>query len=206
MTSPGGPDQNHPQGDPPQGHPGWGAPQQPPAGYDPPPAYNPTGYDPSGYNPPGYAQPPAYNPPGYDPAQSYPGAQAGGRRPGTVTAAAVIGIVWGVLGALFALVLMLGAFALGVPVVGLILLLALALYVGLVVAGVQALQGRSPRLLLVLSYVAIGLSVVQLVVSLAASGGNAYNGILGIVIPGVIVFLLMQAQSKQYYASRGISY
>jgi hypothetical protein len=185
MTSPTGPEQNYPQGGGPQGQPAWGAPQQPPAGYNPPPAYNP---------------------PGYDPAPSYTGGPASGRRPGTVTAAAVIGIVWGVLGALFALILMLGAFALGAPLVGLILLLALALYVGLIVAGVQALQGRSPRLLLLLSYVAIGLSVLQLIVSLAATGGNAFNGILGIVIPGVIVFLLMQQQSKQYYAARGIGY
>jgi hypothetical protein len=201
MTSPTGPDQNHPPEGGPRGRPTWGAPQQPPAGYEPPPAYNP----PPPYNPPaGYDPPPAYNPAGYDPAQSYPGAPAGGRRPGTVTAAGVIGIVWGVLGSLFALVLMLGAFALGVPLVGLVLLLGLALYVGLVVAGVQALQGRSPRLLLLLSYVAIAISVVQLVVSLAASGGNAYNGILGIVIPAVIVFLLKQPRSKEFYASRGI--
>jgi hypothetical protein len=195
MTNPTGPDQNHPHGGAPQGQPGWGVPQQPPAGYDPPPAY-PAGYDPV----------PSSYPSGTDPTSSYPGGPATGRRPGTVTAAAVIGIVWGVLGALFALLLMLGAFALGVPLVGLILLLALALYVGLVVAGVQALQGRSPRLLLLLSYVAIGLSLLQLVVSLLASGGNAFNGVLGIVIPGVIVFLLMQPPSKQYYASRGISY
>ncbi len=185
MTSPTGPDQNQPQ----EGQPVWGAPQQPPPGY----------------GAPGYG-PPAYNPSGYDPAQPYAGGPPTGRRPGTVTAAAVIGIVWGVLGTLIALVLMLGAFTLGVPLLGLILLLGLALYVGLVVAGVQALQGRSPRLLLLLSYVAIVLSVLQLVVSLVASGGNAFNGVLGIVIPGVIVFLLRQPQSREFYAARGIGY
>jgi hypothetical protein len=43
-------------------------------------------------------------------------------------------------------------------------------------------------------------------VSAISTDGNVFSGILGIIIPGVIVFLLMQPQSKQYYASRGISY
>ncbi len=189
MSSPTGSDPNYPQGGGPQGgQPGWSPP--------PPPS---TGYDPQGYTAPNYA-------PHYAPAPSYGGGPATGERPGTVTAAAIIGIVWGVLGALFALVLMLGAFALSAPLVGVILLLGLALYVGLIVAGVQALQGRSPRLLLMLSYVAIGLSLLQFVVSLVASGGNGLNGVLGIVIPGVIVFLLLQPRTKEHYAARGISY
>ena len=184
MSNPTGPEQNYPQGGAPQGgqQPGWNAPQ---------PGYSPQGY----------------NAPGYEPAPSYAGGPAPtGQRPGMVTAAGIIGIVWGVLGALFALLLMLGAFALGVPLIGLILLVALALYVGLAWAGIQVMQGKSPRLLLLLSYVAIALSLLQLIVSLVASGGNAFNGILGIIIPGVIVFLLLNPQSKQYYASRGISY
>jgi hypothetical protein len=184
MTNPTGPDQNYPHGGAPQGQPGWGVPQQPPAGYNPPPGY----------------------PAGYDPAPSYPGGPAAGRRPGSVTAAAVIGIVWGSLGALFGLLVTLGAFALGLPVAGLLFLLSTVLSVALLVAGVQVLQGKSPRLLLMLSYVAIALSLVSLIVSLVAEGGNAFNGILGIVIPGVIVFLLKQPQSQQYFASRGISY
>ena len=195
MTTPGS-HENLPQGEAPHGQPGWGPPPPPPAGQ---------GY---GSAPQGYGSGDA---PGHGPTPTYAGSPAGygagsGPRPGTVTAAGVIGIAWGVLGALIALLLMLGAFALGAALIGLILLVALALYVGLVIAGVQALQGKSPRLLLLLSYVAIGVSLLQLVASLVASGGNAFNGILGIIIPAVIVFLLMQPQSKQYYASRGISY
>jgi hypothetical protein len=181
MTSPTGPDQNDPQGQSP-----YGAPQQPPAGY------SPQGYDPqSGYNPS-----PAY---GGGPA-------AAGQRPGMVTGAAVVGVVWGALGALLALLVMFGAFALGAALFGLVALVAVALYGALLFAAIQTLQDKSPRLLLILSYVAIGLSLLQLVLSIAATGGNAFNGILGILIPGVIVFLLLQPQSKQYYASRGISY
>jgi hypothetical protein len=110
------------------------------------------------------------------------------------------------LGALFGLIIMLTAFGLGAALAGLIFLVSTAASVGLLVGGIQALQGKSPRLLMLLCYVAIGLGVLSLIIAFAATGGNAFGGILGIVIPGVIVFLLMQPQSKQYYASRGISY
>jgi hypothetical protein len=191
MSTPTGSEQNYPQGGAPQGgQPGWSAPPPPPA------EYNPPGYSPQGY---GAA-------PGYDPAQSYAGGPPPGQRPGTVTAAAVIGIVWGAIGALFGLLLMFAAFALGAALAGLILLVSTALSVALIVAGVQVLQGKSPRLLLLLSYLAIALSVLTLIVALVAEGGSAWTGILGIIIPGAIVFLLMQPQTKQHYASRGISY
>lgn len=192
MTSPSGSDPNYPQGgaqgqpgwSAPQGQPGWSAPQEPPAGYSPA----------------------GYGAPAHDPAESYGGPDPAARRPGQVTGAAVVGIVWGAIGGLLSIVVMLGAFALGVPVAGLVFLLSAALYVGLLVAGVQVLQGRSPRLLLLLSYVAIGLSVLSLVLSLVSTGGEVYSGLLGIVVPGVIVFLLMQPQSKQYFAARGLRY
>src|SRR3954452_8013799 len=71
------------KGGAPQGQPGWGAPQQQP------------------YEQPGYQQ----QPPGYQPAPSYSGGPAGygapaAKRPGAVTAAAVIGVVIGGLGTL----------------------------------------------------------------------------------------------------------
>jgi hypothetical protein len=147
--------------------------------------------------------------PGYTPAPSYSGVPSGygaGQRPSQVSAAAIMGIVWGALGALFGLIIMLTAFGLGAALAGLIFLVSTAASVGLLVGGIQALQGKSPRLLMLLCYVAIGLGVLSLIIAFAATGGNAFGGILGIVIPGVIVFLLMQPQSKQYYASRGISY
>jgi hypothetical protein len=175
-----GSDPNYPQGGAPQGQPGWGAPQNQPQGYGAPQGYNAPG-SPSGYGP------------------------AAGARPGMVTAAAIVAIVWGALGALFGLLALSLAFLLG-ALYGLIIILSIALSVALLVAGIFVLQGKSPKLLLLISYIAIGVGVLSLIINFAQSGGNAFSGILGIIIPGVIVALLMQPPAKQYYASRGMSY
>jgi hypothetical protein len=161
-----------------QGQPGWGTPPQP-QGYQPAPSY---GNQPAGY-----------------------GAQSG-QRPGMVTAAAIVGIVWGGIGALFSLFVMLAAFGLGAGLAGLIFLLSLAFSVALLVGGVFVLQGKDPRLLLYSCYAAIVLGLISLIVSIAATGGNAFNGILGFIVPGVIIALLFQAQSRQYFAARGQKY
>jgi hypothetical protein len=185
MSSPTGPEQNYPQGGAPQGQPDWNAPQQPAPGY-------------------GAA-------PGYNPAPQYSGAPAGyggpaGQRPTQVTAAAVIGIVWGALGSLFGLIVMLAAFGLGSALFGLIFLLSLAFSVALLVGGIFVLQGKPPKLLLYASYAGVVLGVLALIFSLVATGGNAFSGVLGLIITGAIAFLLMQPQSKQYFASRGQTY
>ncbi|MGY1739876.1 MULTISPECIES: hypothetical protein [unclassified Blastococcus] len=173
------PDPNSPPYGAPQGQPGYGAPQ------------------------PGYGAPQ----PGYGPPQGYGGyGGPAGQRPGMATAAAIIGIVWGGLGTLFGLLVMLAAFGLGAAFVGLIALVSLAFSALLLWAGIQVLQGRSPRLLLLISYVAIGLAVLSLVASLIQDGGSAASSVLGFVIPGVIIGLLFQQPVKQYYAARGQSY
>ena len=183
MTSPTGPEQNDPQGQSP-----YGAPQQPPAGY------NPQGYDPRQ---------------GYNPAPAYSGGPAAtGQRPSQVTAAAIIGIVIGGLGALFGL---LALFAIGLvfqvnALLGILSLLSLAAAVVVLIGGIQVLQGKSPRLLLLGSYASIALQLVSLIVSIAVGYGFSFLSLLGFILPGLIVFLLMQPQSKQYFASRGISY
>ena len=176
MTTPTpGSDPNYPQGGAPQGQPGWGAPQQQP---------------------------------GYNPAPQYSGAPAGyggGARPGMVTAAAIVAIVWGALGALFGLLALSLAFLIG-AFYGLILLISVALSVALLVGGIFVLQGKNPKLLLMISYVAIGVSLLSLIIGVIQSGGNAFSGILGIIVPGVIVALMLQPQSKQYFAARGQAY
>jgi hypothetical protein len=180
MSSPTpGSDPNAPQAGTPQGQPTWGAPQGSPA-------------------------------PGYDPAPSYSGAPAGyggqtGQRPGMVTAAAIVAIVWGGLGTLFGLLIMSVAFSV-FAVLGLLVLLAVVLSVGLLVGGIFVLQGKSPKLLLYLCYAAIVINLIELIIALTQSGGSAFSGILGFIVPGVIVALLLQQQSKQYYASKGMSY
>jgi hypothetical protein len=175
MSSPGS-DQNLPQGGAPQDHSGWGA---------PPP------------------------PPGYGPAPTYSGAPAGqgaptGRRPGMVTAAGVVGIVWGALGLLFGLLALSILFAFG-ALFGLLALVSVVLSAALLWAGIQVIQGKSPRLLLLISYVAIGINLVTMIIGISEGAGIA-GYLLGFIVPGVIVFLLLNQQSKQYYASQGISY
>jgi hypothetical protein len=122
-----------------------------------------------------------------------------------VTAAAIIAIVWGALGALFGLLALSLAFLIG-AFYGLILLISVALSVALLVGGIFVLQGKNPKLLLLISYIAIGVSLLSLIIGIIQSGGNAFSGILGIIVPGVIVALLMQPQSKQYFAARGQAY
>jgi hypothetical protein len=183
MSSPTGPEQNHPQGGAPEGSPGWSAPQQPAPGYGPAP--------------------------GYDPAPRYSGAPAGyggasGQRPAQVTAAAVIGIVIGALG-------ILGVFAIGVyfafdAVLGLLSLLSAVAAVVLLVGGIQAIQGKSPRLLLLGSYAVIGIELLRLIWGVVSGYGFLYLGAFSLLLPGLIVFMLMQPQSKHYYAARSISY
>jgi hypothetical protein len=183
MSSPTGSDPNYPQGGAPQGgQPGWSA---------PPPGSSPQGY----------------NAPGYSPAPSYAGGPAPtGQRPGMVTAAAIVAIVWGGLGLLFGLLALGVAFALG-AFYGLILLIGVVVSAALLWSGIQVMQGKSPKLLLLICYVAIGINLLSLIIGLAQGGGaSAFSGILGFIIPGVIVALLLNSQSKQYYASRGISY
>jgi hypothetical protein len=177
MSMPTGSDPNYPQGGAPQGQPGWSAPQQPTPGYQPAPTYSGA---PAGYG------------------------AAAGQRPGMVTAAAIIGIVTGALGVL-------GLFAVAVlfafsAILGLLSLLAVAAAVVTLVGGIQAIQGKSPRLLLLGSYAAIGVQLLQFIWAMVSGYGFLFFGFLGLILPAVIVFLLMNAQSKQYYASKGISY
>jgi hypothetical protein len=178
MSSPTpGSDPNYPQGGAPQGQPGWGAPQSPEQGYTPAPSYS---------------APPA-------------GSGATGQRPGMVTAAGIIGIVWGALGLLFGLLGLAIAFSLLGGLYGLLVLIGVVVAAALLWAGIQVIQGKSPRLLLLISYVSIGLNLLTLIWA-ATQGASIFSGLLGFIIPGVVVFLLLNPQSKQYYASRGISY
>ena len=149
---------------------------------------------------------PQQPPLGYGPAPSYAGQPAGAanQRPGMVTAAAIIGIVIGALG-------ILGIFGVGVyfafdVVLGLLSLLSVAPAAVTLDGGIQAIQAKSPRLLLLGSYAAIAVQLLLLIWGVISGYGFVFLGLVGFVLPGIIVFLLLNAQSKQYYASRGISY
>jgi hypothetical protein len=176
MSSPTpGSDPNHPQGAP-QGQPNWDAPQQPAPGYTPAPSYSAA---PAGYG-------------------------ATGQRPGMVTAAGIIGIVWGALGLLFGLLALAVVFAIG-ALLGLLVLVSVVLSAALLWAGIQVIQNKSPRLLLLISYVAIAINVLTMIIGIM-QGASIFSYLLGFVIPGIIVFLLLSPQTKQHYAARGISY
>ncbi len=177
MSSPTGSEQNYPQGGAPQGQPDWSASQQPTPGYQPAPQYSGA---PAGYGAPG------------------------GQRPGMVTAAGVIGIVWGALGLLFGLLGLGIAFAVG-SIYGLLFLISVVVAAGLLFAGIQVIQGKSPRLLLLISYVAIGINLLTMIWAVT-QWATIFTGLLGFILPGIVVFLLMNAQSKQYYSARGINY
>jgi hypothetical protein len=181
MTTPTpGSDPNYPQGGAPQGQPGWGSPQ---GGY---------GNAPQGYGAPG-------SPAGYG---------AGAARPSQVTAAAIIGIVIGGLGTLFGLLSLIGIgviFAFD-AILGLLALLSIATAVVVLIGGIQAIQGKSPRLLLLGSYASIAIQLLYLIWSLVSGWGFVFSSLLGFILPAIIVFLLLQPQAKQYYASRGIQY
>ena len=184
-----GSDPNYPQGGAPQGQPGWGAPQNQPHGYGAPGAPG---------APQGYGAAPGV-PSGYGMAVA---------RPSQVTAAAIIGIVIGGLGSLFGLISLFGigiVFAFD-PILGLLALLSIATAVVVLIGGIQALQGKSPKLLLLGSYASIAVQLLYLIWSLVSGWGFVFTGLLGFILPAIIVFLLLQPQAKQHYAARGIQY
>jgi hypothetical protein len=124
-----------------------------------------------------------------------------------VTAAAVIGIVIGGLGTLGGLLLLFGIgllFDISV-ILGFLALLSFATAIVVLVGGIQAIQGKSPRLLILGSYASIGVQLLYTIFAVSY-GESWYTGILGFILPILIVFLLRQPPSRQYYASRGISY
>ena len=52
---------------------------------------------------------------------------------------------------------------------------------------------------------AIAINILTMIIGIA-QGASIFSYLLGFVVPGIIVFLLLNPQSKQYYAARGISY
>ena len=158
MSSPTGPDPNYPPpGGAPQGQPGWNAPPQ-------------------GYGQQGPGQQ------GYSPAPSYAGGPAPtGQRPGMVTAAGIIGIVWGALG-----------------------LLALAWTIVMIMGSIRALSGRSRVLLIVGGSIAVFFTGLSFFGSLGDDGTTAGGVIFSLVLFGsaiAIVVLLSMKPAAQFFAA-----
>jgi hypothetical protein len=184
MSSPTvGPEPNFTQGGAPEGQAGWSAAPPPPQ--------------------PGYGPAPTYG--------SVPAGHGAVQRPTQVSTAAILGIVSGGLGILGGLLLLFALsliFALGAfgAIYGIFVLLSLAVSVALLVGGIQALQGKSPKLLLYLSYASVAIGLLSLILSVSSGYGFSFWGLLGFIIPGAIIALLWQPVSKQYYAARGVTY
>jgi len=126
------------------------------------------------------------------------------RRPGTVTGAAVVAIVFGSLVGLLNLVGLLASGSLDVDfgVADLALtVVVVALAVALVVGGIRVLTGREPQLLLYAGFGLIGLWLLGVVVSIA-DGRNPLSGFLTLVAGAVVVSLLRNPASRAWFASR----
>jgi hypothetical protein len=182
---------------------------------------------------PGYAAPYAMAPAQYAPEQHYgvvpaqyaitpplygAPAQVHGsrRRPGTVTAAAVIAFIAGGLGTLisgFYLLVLVGlsvGYQIGsaAPVVVILygaVLLALADSALFIWGGVRALMGRK-AMLTVMSSIHVGLTLLGLVCNLAmgttSPAAALVRALFGLIFVGPILILLAQRSSKEFFRAR----
>ncbi|MGQ4819503.1 hypothetical protein ACQ1ZK_20735, partial [Enterococcus faecium] len=73
----------------------------------------------------------------------------------------------------------------------------------LLIGGIQVLRGQDPKLLIMGSYASIVTQLLYLVWGLIREQGFVFTGLLGFVLPVLIVVLLRSGQSRQYFASRG---
>lgn len=180
-----------------------------PGSYDPPqssgpptgqgggygqPGGQPTGYGQPSGQPTGYGQPSGYGAP---PPPSF-GGGAGQRRPGMVTAAAVLAFVSGGLGLIGGLVSfsIIGNF--GVPgFLVVLVILGLLLSAALIFGGVQALQGKSFVILLVVAGISILIQLISMITYFQASS------LLSFVFPILIIAFLLNPQSKAWIKARG---
>ena len=126
------------------------------------------------------------------PTPAAPAGTARGQRPGMVTAAAIIGIVWGALGLLFGLLAARRRLRLRRPARAPGRWCRSRCRRRCCAAGIQVIQGKSPRLLLLISYVAIGDQHPDDDHRRSPRARSIFSYLLGFILPGIIVFLLLQ--------------
>jgi hypothetical protein len=140
------------------------------------------------------------------------------KRPGSVTAAAVICFVWAVINLIFAAFVALAvavsqdrtdgskveafggtgaAFGYGWS------LLTIIVCIAMVWGGIAALRGKSNKILVITGVALLLLNVVSLIIVMAGGSGSFLPSILGVVLPGFIVSLVRTQQAKQFFISRG---
>lgn len=94
------------------------------------------------------------------------------------------------------------SFDLGV-VPGLLAIVSLALGALFLYGGIQAMQGKNGQLLFQAAVASIALSIVNLLVLLTIYDGFAFVGLISLILPIVIIMLLRQAESRQWFQSQG---
>ena len=131
-------------------------------------------------------QPPPY---GYPPAVA-------AARPGMVTAAAVLAFIVGGLSIIFDLI----AFSV-LSIVGgayaIYIILALVAAALLIWGGVQALNGKDGRILVIAAGAAIVVNLIGMIIYFSA------GSLLGLVIPILILVFMFNPQSKAWIQSKG---
>lgn len=123
---------------------------------------------------------------------------AGAGRPGIVTGAAVIAFVVGGLTILFGLLAFGLLSSLGVGgFYTVLLIISIAAGAVMIWGGVQALNGKDGRILVIAAGVAILANLITMIMAFTTTG------LLSFVLPILIVALMMQAQSRNWIRSRG---
>jgi hypothetical protein len=117
-------------------------------------------------------------------------------------------LIAAILGFVAAVLLLLAAFAYFalsslVGFLAIFAILFLALTAAHIWGGVLAIQGKGSQILLIAAAVAGGLALLGIIIALVNGAGFDTFSLLVLLLAGGIVFLLVQPQSKAYFASRG---
>ncbi|SDO23914.1 hypothetical protein SAMN04515671_0261 [Nakamurella panacisegetis] len=219
---------SQPQGYPPPGQPAPGA--YPNTGATPAPGYGQPQY---GQQPPAYGQQPGYAQPAYPAAPGFApagyGAPMAARRPGMVTAAAVLAFIWGAFAIIGGLIIMAASSIVSSAsaycnsltttdattvadcntvsgysgtfkaIAGALAVVAILLIWG----GVVALTGKNAQILVIGAAVFILLQIVELIISATSSGSFYGTGIIGIVAPVLMLIFMLNPASKAWFRSKG---
>ena len=205
---PTGPNPSQPGGE------SYGAPQQGAPQYGGQPQYGAPQY-----GAPQYGGQPQAGYPAAPPA--YGAAPWGNQRPGTATAAGVLGIIFtaiGFLGAAFTVIVLTGAaessaFA-AVGIDGFPFVLSLVAAVAMLVASVmgfigaiQLLSGKSNQMLVLATFIYIGSRVLSLISDLIFTDGNAagtviVSALIGLVLAVVLIVLARGNDVQQWLARK----
>ncbi|MGI8693551.1 MAG: hypothetical protein ACR2JK_11745 [Geodermatophilaceae bacterium] len=82
-------------------------------------------------------------------------------------------------------------------------LLSLALGEFFLFGGLQAMNGKNGQLLVQAAVASIVLSIITLLVLLAIYDGFAFVGLISLILPIVVIMLMRQPDSRQWFQATG---